>query len=304
MRRRLAGLALLLYPLAFRRRYGAEMEALLDESPVVVRTVFDLLRGAIAAHLRPADGPAGAVDDRLRASAGGVLACWVAFAAAGLAFYKTTEDAPFARAGSEHIALGTAHTAVQALAGIASVAVLAGALPLILAALRQARGDRRLRALSGAALASVAVFAGLTALLVLIAHSQPGGHPTGLGRAALAVWGVAGLACAAACLLAVRRALFATAVSRGRLVFALACGTLVTATMAAIALAAAAYAIALAFDAAGLAGSPNGPVGNPSTELTLIPQIAAMALASALATISARRGWRGLRPTKPRGVWL
>jgi hypothetical protein len=37
--------------------------------------------------------------DRVRASTGGVLACWVVFAASGFAFYKTTEDAPFSAAG-------------------------------------------------------------------------------------------------------------------------------------------------------------------------------------------------------------
>ena len=56
MRRRLAGLALALYPLAFRRRYGQEMRALLDETPPGVHTVLDLLRGALAAHLRPPAG--------------------------------------------------------------------------------------------------------------------------------------------------------------------------------------------------------------------------------------------------------
>jgi hypothetical protein len=102
MTRRLAGLALLLYPLAFRRRYGQEMRALLDETPPGVLTVLDLLRGALAAHLHPPAGLAGVVDagDRLRGSMSGVLACWVVFAAAGFGFYKTTEDHPFEAAGS------------------------------------------------------------------------------------------------------------------------------------------------------------------------------------------------------------
>jgi len=44
-------------------------------------------RGALAAHLRPGDGTQGVVgaEDRLRASLSGVLACWVAIAAAGFA---------------------------------------------------------------------------------------------------------------------------------------------------------------------------------------------------------------------------
>ena len=66
VRRRVASLALRLYPIGFRRRYGVEMETLLDASPVGAATVLDLLRGAIVAHLRPEDEPAGVVgvDDR------------------------------------------------------------------------------------------------------------------------------------------------------------------------------------------------------------------------------------------------
>jgi hypothetical protein len=149
--RRLARLALWLYPLAFRRRYGQEMRALLDQTPTRVLTVLDLLRGALAAHLSPPAAAAGLVDsgDRVRASAGGVLACWVLFAAARFGFYKTTEDAPFAAAGHGHPLLGDAHVSVQALALVGSAAVLLGALPLIIVALtsvprsRASSGRRR-----------------------------------------------------------------------------------------------------------------------------------------------------------------
>ena len=82
------------------------------------------------------------VDDRLRASSSAVLACWVAFAAAGFGFYKTTEDQPFSRAGDAHLALGGSHLAVQVLAVLGSIAVLTGALPLLIAALRQATAIR------------------------------------------------------------------------------------------------------------------------------------------------------------------
>ena len=119
---RLARLALALYPLAFRRRYEQEMRALLEESPPRALALLDLLRGAMAAHLRPTAAAGGGVDpgERLRASASGQLACWVAFAAAGFGFYKTTEDAPFAAAGHAHQLLGDTHLAVQVLAVLAS----------------------------------------------------------------------------------------------------------------------------------------------------------------------------------------
>src|SRR5690242_13012811 len=147
MRRHLARAAVWLYPLAFRRRYGAEMEAMLDDAPPRLVNVLDLVRGALVAHVRPPASVADAASpgDRVRASASGVLACWVLFAAAGFGFYKTTEDQPFSVAGHAHPLLRDAHLAVQAFAFVASISVVIGALPLIAAALTQARTDRRVR---------------------------------------------------------------------------------------------------------------------------------------------------------------
>ncbi|HVC07934.1 MAG TPA: hypothetical protein VND98_10160 [Solirubrobacterales bacterium] len=299
MMRRLAAAALALYPLAFRRRYAEEMKALLEEAPVRALTVLDLLRGALAAHLRPGDGPQGVVgvEDRLRASLSGVLACWIAFAAAGFAFYKTTEDAPFARAASAHLALGASHLVVQALAGAVSLAILAGGLPVALAAMKQARHRRSLRAPIGVALGAVGLVCVLTGALVLLAHTPHGVHPTAPGRAGFAVWGLAVLAAGVAFALAARRALFATSVSRARLLIALATATLASAAMAVIALATTAYAVGLGLDAADLAGTPNGPIGNPSTEATLAAQVAAMAITCALAVVTSHRGWRAVSNT-------
>ena len=50
MTRRLAGLARL-YPRAWRRRYGAGLEALLDERPATPAVALDVVRGAASAHL-------------------------------------------------------------------------------------------------------------------------------------------------------------------------------------------------------------------------------------------------------------
>ena len=145
MKRRLARATLALYPLAFRRRYGDEMLALVEDSPPSSRATFDLLWGAAIAHVRPSVGISAALspEDRLRGTSSGVLACWIAFAAGGLGFYKTTEDHPFSKAGDAHLAVGGAHTAIQILAVIASIAVIAGALPLVVPALRQARRSGR-----------------------------------------------------------------------------------------------------------------------------------------------------------------
>jgi hypothetical protein len=42
-----------LYPPAWRRRYGAEFRALLDDEPTSISLVLDVLRGAAAAHRSP-----------------------------------------------------------------------------------------------------------------------------------------------------------------------------------------------------------------------------------------------------------
>jgi hypothetical protein len=294
MTRRLAALTLLLYPLAFRRRYGGEMRALLDETPPRALTLLDLLRGALAAHLRPPAGLAGVLDpiDRLRASTSGVLACWVVFAAAGFGFYKTTEDNR--AAGNAHPLLGDAHFAVQVLALLGCVGVLAGALPLILLALGHARRDRSLRTLVCLPVLAVIAFAALTALLGWFGHAHLSRAPTTVGGVAFIAWGLAGLACGAVCLVASRKVLFALPIARSWLLTAFACATLVSATMAAITFATALYAITLPFDASALAAAPNGPLQTISTSASLIVQLIVMAIAGGLAVTTTRRGWRAI----------
>ncbi len=295
MTRRLAEWALWLYPLAFRRRYGEELRALVDQSPPGPLAALDLLRGALAAHLRPTAALAGLVDsaDRTRASLSAQLACWVLFATAGFGFYNTTEDTPFTAAGHAHPLLGGVHVAIQVIAIVASGAVLSGALPLILVALDQARREPSLRRLVSVAPLAVLVFAGLTGVLVaVVAHHSESSRPSSVGGAAFLAWGLAGLACGAVCVVAARAALFAVPMPRGRLVGAFACGTLVTAGMIAIALATAVYAITLVADASRLAASANGPFQLMNTGGSLAVQLAIMLLAAALAATSTRRGWQ------------
>ncbi len=295
MTRRLAELTLWLYPLAFRRRYGEELRALMDASPPRPLAVLDLLRGALAAHLRPTAALADLVDapDCMRASVSGQLACWVLFAAAGFAFYNTTEDGPFTAAGHAHPLLGGVHVAIQVIAIVASAAVLVGALPLILAALSQARREPRLRWLVSLPPLAVSIFAGLTRGLALMAHSGPS-RPSSLGGAAFLAWCVAGLACGAVSVMAARAALFAVSMPRRRLVTAFVFGTLVTVAMAAIALATAVYAIALFADAPRLAASANGPLQLVSTGVSLTVQLAVMLMVGTLAATTTRRGWRAV----------
>jgi hypothetical protein len=294
MTRRAARIALGFYPLAFRRRYGQEMQAVLEQAPPRASTVLDLVRGALVAHVRPPAAVAGFVQpaDRVRASASGVLGCWVAFSAAGFAFYKTTENEPFTQAGYSHPFLGAAHSAVRSLAVLGSAAVVLGALPLIANALAAGRRERRLRRWISVPFVAVLLFTGVTAVLVAIAHGQHARRPGTLGGVAFIVWGVGGLACGAACVETARAVLFAVPMERWRLKAAFHGAAVTTAAMAAMTLATAVYAVALPIDAAHLAGTPNGPLQAVSASASVIVEAVVMTVAATLAATATRRGWR------------
>jgi len=293
--RRTARLALAAYPFAHRRRYGEEMQGLLDGSSVSLGVVLDLLRGAAIAHLRASSECPENVDaaDRLRLSATGILACWVAFAAAGFVFYRTTDGAAFTAAGDAHSALSGAYLAIQVFAALASAAVLVGAVPLILAALAQRRpGRAAIRRSLAWAIGAIAVFALASAGLVLLAHDV-GSWGTAAALAVVAGWGLVGLACAAVCVIAARRGLFAAAVPLGVLRFAASLGILATGAMWAIVFATGVYLVALSGLA--LSATGNGPGGLISVELSIAAALIAMLGAAALASVSSLRGWRALR---------
>lgn len=295
--RALARAALALYPLAHRRRYGAEMEALLEDAEPTPATVLDLARGAATAHLRPRPDLVAAVPpgERIRAGAAGLLACWLLFALAGLGFYKTTEEQGFHRVGELHPLLGGAHLAVQLLAVLGSLGVAAAIVPLALAVLRRARGDRQARSAAILAAASVAALLLASGVVLLLANA-PGAAPRGVAFGALLAWTALAVGAGLGCVLAARRGLFAIPLRRPGQLALVALGTLVAVTMAAITVAAALYLAALLSDAPGVGAEPNGPLGLLSVTASLAVQLGVMAAASALAARAALHGRVALRP--------
>jgi hypothetical protein len=291
----LARQTLRLYALAYQRRYGDEMRALLEERPARAGTVLDLLRGALIAHLRSADAPASAVHpaDRVRATTSGVLLCWLVFVATLFGFLETTQDHPYT--GHAPPVVGIAQVAVQALALIASAAVVLGALPLTVAALAYARDHPGVRRTAALPFAAVMLFAALTGAVIAIARSDAPSSTLVASLGLAVVWGLTSVGCGATCVLACRPALFATPVARARLRIALAAGTLVTIAMIGFAAAVAIDGIALAANASQLAGDPKGPFGLLSASAWLIVEVSVMVAAAALATITTLRGWRGER---------
>jgi hypothetical protein len=298
MKARLARAALALYPLAFRHRYANEMEALLEQGPPRLRDVLDLVRGACLAHLRSPHGAEELVPaaDRVRASASGVLLCWVLLVAAGFGFYKTTEDTPFSAAGHAHPLLAGSHVAVQVGATIGSIAVLAGALPLIAIAVAHALTGRSVGRLVVRPLLPVLVFVVLSAIMIALAHANAGrSGPTTPGSAAVVLWGIAGLVCGVACVSACRASLFELQVPPRWLRFALKSGAVVVGSMVVVALATALYAMAMLLDAGSLAGQGNGPFQVLSVGSSLVIQAVVMIALCALALLAIARGLRRAR---------
>ena len=116
------GCALLeLYPHAYRQRYGEELRAVLEQQPVTVSTLFDLMLGALDAHLQPG-GLVASRPNRIRGAISAALTLWLAVIAVGAGFAKTTEDVPFRSAEAAHPFLGGARIAVVVLAVMAAAA--------------------------------------------------------------------------------------------------------------------------------------------------------------------------------------
>jgi hypothetical protein len=291
---RLARLALALYPLAYRRRYGDEMAALVEDQGASPRAVADLARGALGAHLRPEPALADSIgrEDRMRLGISAVLLSWLLVAAAIFAFAKTTEGPAFRAAASAHPLLGAAHTALGVFASLASVAFLLGAAPLVAIALAQAGRQREVRRAALAAAGCVVALIVATAAVVLVANQDPA-PSEGVLSAVLVGWVCVGIACALGCALAARRGLFAAKMPTGALRFAAACATVVVAAMAGIALATLVYLVTLVAAATDLASTPNGPFGNPDTRLSLLLVFLAMAFAAIPAALAVKRTWRG-----------
>lgn len=289
MRRLLLGL----YPEAWRRRYGVEMSALLEDNPPGLAATFDLLRGALLAHLHPLSEARPA--DRARNSVAGVLGCFICFCFLGAGFAKTTEDHPYQAAGRAHPLLGVTHDTIL-LAAIAAVVALAlAALPLA-GALTDARRTRRndLLKLIASLPVVIGVFAVSVGVLALwLAHNQ---HRIGvIGALLLALCGLAAICTATVCWLLPRAIMRRIELRRRELAIAVPAMTAVTLCMLVITVATGLYLATISLDAPVLASSGNGPWQLISTTASIAVQLVGMLAFSTLAAVSAVRGMRSLR---------
>jgi MFS family permease len=193
---------LALFPAAWRRRYGDELDALIldmaaDGRDTGTRVRHDLLRSALRERVRGGGDP----SRRIRGGASLVLWAWALFVIGGAILAKTSEHWQQALPG-----VGSAHVAFSVLtviAFVASAAVAGGILlplPAVWRLLREGGWKRICRRTVAAAVLSVAVIAatiGLSTWAHGLSAADRNGHDH-LYAAAFVGWG----ALVAACLLA------------------------------------------------------------------------------------------------------
>jgi hypothetical protein len=153
-----------LYPPTWQDRYGKEYLALLEETPLDLRGVANVVQGAARAWVRPR-GPWAAAA-RFRATLSVVWVGWVLAAVGMLFFAQMTEDSPFRVADGAHPVLGSLYDACVATGLLSVVATAAGSVSLLIALWR----DRRSRGRAWMLVAPITAPALFVVLLIVVAH--------------------------------------------------------------------------------------------------------------------------------------
>ncbi len=195
-RSRLARAAMLLYPPAWRARYGDEIAILLDDSGGGLGAVLSLTWHALPAwiwppeHLHDRDG-------RMRASIGTVLLAWSALVGISLVFVQLTQFQGFTPAG--HPIISWCYAIIDGAVAVSALSAVAGGLPLWLLMLRRARRERRPRDMFYLLLPVLApggFLVGLALMTRLAALPAAGLSPPMFLAVVLAGFGAAAVACA------------------------------------------------------------------------------------------------------------
>lgn len=170
----LAPAALGLYPPAWRARYGGEVRALLDDSGAGVRAAASLAWHAVPAwawpprHLHDRSG-------RMRASLATVLAAWALLAGLAVVFVQLAQAQPSAQVQTlaRYQIIQWSYLVFDGFAIASVLAMVAGGLPLWLGMLRAAVNARRRREVACllAPVAAPAVYLAVAALVAgLVRH--------------------------------------------------------------------------------------------------------------------------------------
>jgi hypothetical protein len=293
-----------LYPLSWRDRYGDEFAAVLETCPLRLTTIVDVLLGAVDAHINPQDTTGRVLQmlNRPRRSAIVVFWAYIAFVLAGLNYFKSTED-DIRRLTHYRADISTTYIVIEAGAALALLAVLAGGVPLALAALRRAWEQKRwdIPLLLAVPPVALAVWLGWTLFIaVVIARGAP--PPNGVDPRAGFVflsWGGLFVLCAIASTSAV-----SIAMSRSELnsrLFRLALWPAVAATvcMAIVLAAVVLWGLAVHTDVPSYFSTPDTPF-RISYAVAWFADVAAMAVATFVAAAALVRGFSA--PPQPQAA--
>ena len=133
-----------LYPRGWRERYEEEFVAMLEQRPMSFADVLDVVLGALDAHLDPQVGERIApMVNRMRAATIAILCAYVGFVVAGMGFQKATEDPPFTELERTYTLLSISYNVIVIGSVVALLAMMAGGIPIALAALKRAVAERR-----------------------------------------------------------------------------------------------------------------------------------------------------------------
>jgi hypothetical protein len=191
----LAILALMLYPPAWRERYGDEVRAFLEEAGSGPATVASLAMRAVPAWVNP---PRHLHDreSRMRASVGTVLVAWTALTGTGAVFVQLTQLQGFRAPG--HPLVQWCYLIFDAALAVSVLTAAAGGVPLWLQMIRLARRQRRRRELAWLSTAVLVpagyMTAALTALTVV--HDPEASGSWWFAGFTILGFGAAGLAAA------------------------------------------------------------------------------------------------------------
>src|SRR5580692_9278945 len=191
----LTGLALMLYPPAWRDRYADEVRALLEDSGAGAAAAASLAVRAVPAWVSP-HRHLHDREARMRASVGTVLVAWSALTGLGLVFAQLTQLQGFMAAG--HPLVQRCCLIFDAALAVSALTAAAGGLPVWLQMIRVAREQRRRRELAWLSLAIVVPAAYLAAALITLmsVHHPEGSGPWLFAGFAVLGFGAAGLASA------------------------------------------------------------------------------------------------------------
>lgn len=131
-----------LYPSAWRKRYGEEFTALLEQSLHTPLDVVDVFLGAIDAHLQLLSGENLSwrmmnMINKLRSTILMVFAGFIGFVVAGFALVGLADDSPMMPLMRTNTSLRISWSMIQVGAVVALLSVVVGGLPLAITVIRQ-----------------------------------------------------------------------------------------------------------------------------------------------------------------------